>query len=476
MDEPICSGCHRRDAQIADVLRRLERAEQRLEISERRCAELEARLGRNASNSSIPPSGNPLQAPKPVVKKKSRRRPGGQPGHPACLRQLLPPERVGRTEVFVPTHCGGCRAALPAAARPHDPPPVRFQTIDLPEVAAEVVEYQGQARTCAACGEVTRAVIPAALRAHAVGPRLTAALSYLSGAHGLSRRAVEEIADAVFDAPVSLGTVANREQEMSAALAAAHAQAVQAVRDAPVKHADETGWKKRGKLCWLWAAATATVAAFVIHARRGAAGLAALLGDEIGGILCSDRWSAYGRVPAARRQVCWAHLKRDFRKVVDGGGPDASVGRRGLRVVREVFAAWHLFRGGGTRSDLQRALDPLETRLNRVLLEGEFWGTDPKVARFCANVLALEPALWTFARVDGVEPTNNHQERLLRRAVLWRKRSFGSWSDAGCRFAERLLTVVQTLRLQDRRVLDYLRATIDAHRAGRPTPQLLSVG
>jgi transposase len=66
-------------------------------------------------------------------------------------------------------------------------------------------------------------------------------------------------------------------------------------------------------------------------------------------------------------------------------------------------------------------------------------------------LLAVEPALWTFVRVQGVEPTNNHIERLLRPAVLWRKRSFGSQSEAGCRWVERLLTVVQTRRLQGRR-------------------------
>lgn len=458
MDKSICPGCRQRGGIIAELLRRVAD----LETTVR---DLQARLGQNSSNSSLPPSANPPGAPKPAAKKTGRR-PGGQPGHPARLRHLLPPERVSRTEVFLPTHCGRCRADLPGAAGPHDPPPLRFQTIDLPAVTAVVVEYQSHARTCAACGEVTHAAIPAAVRAHAILPRLSATLSYLSGCHGLSRRAVEEIAEAVFAAPVSLGTVANLEREMSAALAPAHAAALEAVREAPVKHADETSWKRRGRLCWLWAAATARVAAFVIHARRGAVGLTALLGAEIRGIVCSDRWGPYGRVPASRRQVCWAHLKRDFQKVVDGGGPDATVGKRGLRVVKEVFAAWHLFRGGGrARAQLLRALEPLERRLNKILLEGAIRGADAK--------LALEPALWTFARVEGVEPTNNHQERLLRRAVLWRKRSFGSWSDEGCRFVERVLTVVQTLRLQDRGVLDFLHEALEAHRAGRPTPQLI---
>jgi transposase len=439
--------------------------------------DLQAQLNRHAGNSSTPPSANPLGAPKPVVKKKSRRRPGGQPGHPPRLKLLLPPERVQATFQFVPDQCCRCQAPLPAQAGPADPPPSRHQVIDLPPVVATVTEYQGHARTCSCCGALTHAPIPRELLAHSVGPRLTATLSYLTGCHGVSKRGVEEIAADVFDAPLALGTVANLEQEMSAALAAPHQEATAAVQAAAVKHADETSWRRRGRLCWLWAAATAGVAVFRIHARRSALGLAALLGAALHGILCSDRWGVYDRVPAERRQVCWAHLKRDFQKVVDGGGPSAGVGRRGLRLVKEVFAAWHAFQEGRlTRAQLQEHLAPVENRLNRVLLEGALLGEDAKVAAFCEKVLALEPALWTFARVAGVEPTNNFLERLLRRAVLWRKRSFGCWSEAGCRFVERILTVVQTRRLQGQSVLGYLHDALHAHRTGQPCPNLLPAG
>lgn len=461
MGASTCPGCCERDARIAEL--------------ERRVAELEARLGTNSSNSSLPPSANPLGAPKPVSKKKSRRRPGGQPGHPPHLRQLLPPQRVHQVVPLVPTQCARCAAALPAQPSPGDPEPARFQTIELPPVVAEVTEYQGHARTCPCCGHLTRAVIPAEVRAHGVGPRLTGTLSYFSGCHGLSKRGVEELADAVFGAPVALGTVCNLEQEVSAALEAPHQEAVAEVRRAAVKHADETSWKLAGKLCWLWAAATATVAAFVIHARRSAAGLTALLGLEILGIVCSDRWGPYHRVPPRRRQICWAHLKRDFQKIVDRGGPDAPVGRRGRRLVKQVFAAWHAFQEGqATRAQLEAQLDPVMNRMNRVLLEGALLGTDPAVVQFCENVLALEPALWTFVTTAGLEPTNNHVERLLRRAVLWRKRSFGCWSAAGCRFVERILTVVQTRRLQGKSVLDYLHDAVLALRSGQPCPSLLS--
>jgi transposase len=461
-DAVACPECLAHLARIAEL--------------ERRLADLEARLGTNSSNSSVPPSANPLDAPKPVAKKKSKRRRGAQPGHPPHLKRLLPPERVNHTVVFRPTHCESCHARLPTAPSATDPEPTRFQTVEVPPIVSVVTEYQGHACTCLECGTLTRAVIPRDIRAASVGPRLTAILSYLTGCHGVSKRGVEEIAEAVFAAPVALGTVANLEQEVSAALESPHAEALEVVRRAQVKQADETSWKLAGKLCWLWAAATAGVVAFVIHAKRSASGLTALLGLEIQGILCSDRWGPYDRVPERRRQVCWAHLKRDFQKVLDRGGPSVAVGREGLRIVKKVFAAWHAFRGQQcTREQLRERLAPEIRRLNRVLVNG--WaGDDPTVRAFCENLLEVELGLWTFVREEGVEPTNNHIERLLRRAVLWRRRSFGCQSAAGCRFVERILTVVQTCRLQGKDVLEYLHDALVARRAGLPCPKLLAQG
>jgi transposase len=257
-------------------------------------------------------------------------------------------------------------------------------------------------------------------------------------------------------------------------LAAPHEEALAAVRSAEVKHADETGWKLAGKLCWLWTAATASVVAFVIHSKRSALGLTALLGAEIQGILCSDRWGVYARVPVERRQICWAHLKRDFQKIVDRGGASIWVGRRGLKIVKKVFAAWHAFqKGQSTRTQLQTELKRVVNQMNKLLVDGWIVAEEKPVVTFCQNILELEAALWTFTRVEGVEPTNNFMERLLRRAVLWRRRSFGCVSNAGCRFVERILTVVQTRRLQGKSVLNYLHDAIRASRAGQPCPRLL---
>jgi transposase len=429
-----------RDARIAALAQRVAELEALVR-------DLTARLGANAANSSLPPSANPPQAPKPVVKAPTGKQPGAQPGHPAHLKRRLPPSRLTRVIPLVPQRCQRCRTPLPAERGPDDPEPTWHQVAELPETAAHVTEYQGHYRTCPGCGTLNHAAIPAEVKASSVGPRLAVALAYFAGCHHVSKGGLEGIAEAVFEVPLALGTVSHLEAQMSAALAAPHAEALAAVRQAAVKHVDETGWKQAGQKRWLWLAATARLAVFLIHARRSFQALKALLGSDGVGYLCSDRWSVYDRWPLARRQLCWAHLKRDFQKLVERGEPAAALGRALLRIERRVFEEWHLFRGGTCgRRALQKHLDGDARPFERLLKRGRRCA-DPKAAAFCENLLALLPAVWRFVVTEGIQPTNNHGERLLRRGVLWRKNVFGCHSAGGCRFVERILTAVQTLRL-----------------------------
>jgi transposase len=411
-----------------------------------------------------------------VVKEPTGRKPGGQPGHPAHLKRRLPPERLHQVIPFVPRRCAHCHGSLPARPGPNDPEPSWHQVAELPAVVAQVTEYQGHYRTCPGCGALNHAPIPAEVKAHSVGPGLAAALAYLAGCHHVGKRGLEEVAEALFEVPLALGTVSHLEAQMSAALEAPHAEALEAVRAAPAKHVDETGWKEAGQRRWLWLAATQTVAAFLVCAGRGFRALKALLGSGVIGFLTSDRWAVYDKWPLGRRQVCWAHLKRDFQKLVDRGGAAAPLGEALLRIERRVFEEWHLFRGGtfGRRA-LQNRLDAPAREFER-LLEAGCGCADAKAAGFCENLLELLPAVWRFVVTAGIEPTNNHAERLLRRGVLWRKNAFGCHSEGGCRFVERILTAVQTLRLQGRPVLPYLKDVLVARRNGLKAPSLLPVG
>jgi transposase len=469
MSEASCPGCVQRDALIKAL-------QQRVADLERQVKDLEARLGSNASNSSLPPSANPPAAPKPVVKKPTGRKTGGQLGHPGHQRQRLPRSRVQHVIALVPTHCEACHHCLPQQPGADDPAPLWHQFAELPKVSAIVTEFQGHARTCPDCGHVTRETIPAEIRAHAFGPRLAATLSYLSGNQFVSQRGLEDVCAVVFGVPLALGSVTTLQQQMSAALQAAHEEIAQQVRPAPTKNVDETGWKQAGDKRWLWAAVTSTAALFVIHLKRGAVALKALLGEAIVGVVCSDRWSAYHLIPVERRQLCWAHLKRDFQGMVDRGGVAGPIGEELSAYTGMLFDLWYKVRDGTRRRRwLERQIEEwLRAEVVSLLKEGAACAC-AKTAGVCQEILKLEPALWTFARVEGMEPTNNAAERALRPAVLKRKRSFGCHSEEGCRFIERLFSVTQTLRLRQRPVLDYLVEALVAHRHGLPAPALPAI-
>lgn len=475
MGASSCQGCRERDARIAELEARVAELEARFQDQ----ARLIVDLARKLQDKDLPKSAAPNQESKsstPAGKKPTGRKPGGQPGHPPHLKQLLPPERVTETVLIVPRRCEHCQTPLPQQRGPHDPEPTRHQVAELPDLKAKVTEYQAHTRTCPECGHTTQATVPEEVRAHSIDPGLAALMSYLVGNCGLSKRRVEEVVETVFEVPVALGTVAKLEQEMSAALEPAHQEALAAVQQAPVKHADETGWKKAGHKRWLWVVATATTVVFLIHRLRNAAVVMQLLGKTLRGILCSDRWRAYDGVPLLQRQVCWAHLKRNFEKLLEWGGKAKTIGEQCLAIKDQVFEVWHLYRGGGIQwADMDERMASLMLDLLAVLECGER-SRNRKLVRFCRRVLEVYPALWTFVVVEGVEPTNNHAERVQRLAVLYRKNCFGCHSETGCRFVERLLTVVQTLRLQKRGVLQYLKETLIAHRTGASAPKLVPAG
>jgi transposase len=341
-------------------------------------------------------------------------------------------------------------------------------------MAAIITEHQGHGRTCPCCGRITRAAIPQSVRAHVIGPRLAAAMSYLAGRCHDGRRTVQEIMRDLFDVPLALGTVSHYERQTSEALQPACRQALEHVKLAAGRNVDETGWSQAGQGCWLWTAATKQAACFLIHGKRNSLVLKQFLGDPLDGITTSDRHGLYGVLPLTQRQLCWAHLKRDFQKWLDKGQDTRQLGGDGLAICKQVFALWRRFRKGRLGAEgLRRRAGPLRRRLGQVLA-WQMRCCDKKAAEFCRRLRRVQKALWTFVHHPRcAEPTNNHAERMLRMAVLWRKNSFGCHSDAGCRFVERMLTVVQSLRLQGRGVMQFLHQSIQAHRHGLPAPSLI---
>jgi len=436
---------------------------------QKRVAELEERVNQTSRNSSKPPSSDLPNAPPRPKSPPSGRKAGGQPGHVGHGRSLKPVAQVKHVVVARPTACAACGALLLG----EDAQPVRHQVTELPRIEPEVTEYQRHTLTCLACGAPTQAPWPSAMPTGSFGPRAQATVGYVTGRLGVSQRDADELLETVFHTDLSLGSVPALEQDVSAAVAQPVAEAQTYVQRQPVNNVDETSWPERAHRGWLWVTATPLVTVFLLLATRGTDSAKKVLGAAFQGIVGSDRWSGYNWLDPARRQLCWAHLKRDFQAFVDRSGEAERIGRALLDCVEQLFGLWHRVRDGTlSRTEFQAAVQPIQNRVGDLLREGAQLPPG-KTSRTCAKILKLEVALWTFVRVEGVEPTNNGAERPLRRAVVWRRRSFWTQSADGSRFVERILTVVTTLRQQHRDVLDYLTEACAAAIRGDPPPSLL---
>ena len=456
-------------AQVCEQQALIEAHKQTIAALEGRIQQLEARLAKFSGNSSRPPSSDPPGAPPPSPPKRTGRKRGGQPGHEKHTRSLVPPERVTRTLIVKPEGCRRCGGALEG----DDPDPYRHQVTEVPKVVATVEEYQLYSLVCAKCGISTRATLPPGVPAGQFGPRLQAMVSVCSGAYRMGKRGIEELVEDFFDVPIALGSIANLEQATSEAVAAPVDEVARAIREQPVVHADETGWFERSKRAWLWVAVSAHMALFLVRLSRGAKVAKELLGAAFAGILISDRWSAYSWVDTARRQLCWAHLLRQFRGFQDHGPEARAIGETLELLTETMFHVWHQVRDGTkTRAVFQEFIEQLREHVVARLQEGAACPVSAVAGR-CHEILELEPALWTFASVEGVEPTNNVAEHRIRHGVMWRKTSFGTDSPSGSRFVERILTVVTTLRMQGRNVLDYVAAACEANLHGQAPPSLL---
>jgi transposase len=428
-------------------------------------ADLSARLGQNSQNSSRPPSSDAPAVKRPPPREPSGRRRGAQPGHEPHHRPLLSPdEEIPRK----PTACRRCGEALAGT----DLQPLRHQVIELPPIKPLVTEYQLHRLVCPRCGTSTCATLPDGVPSGQQGPRLQALLAVLTGAYRLSKDQAETLCGDLFAIPVCPGTICNLEQDTTAALE----PVVEPLREyVKTQHAnmDETGWREEGKRAWLWVAVTALVAVFHICRSRGSAVARSLLGPGLHWVVTSDRYSAYKWLALRRRQLCWAHLRRDFQAMIDRDNAGSAIGMELLIFSDDVFYWWYRVRDGTLkRSSMRTCIAEQRPWLRDLLERGTVCGC-AKTAAVCRELLKLEPALWTFLRREGVEPTNNAAERALRHAVLWRKSSYGTASVKGSRYVATILSVVATCRCQGRNVLEFVTECCQARLQGRAAPSLL---
>jgi len=445
----------KRDAVIAEQAKVIAALTAKVEALEALVLKQAELLGRNSKNSNLPPSSDgPGGGSSKARKKLKGRKQGGQKGHKGSHRALVPPENVDDVVDMFPARCDACDEWLP---KTEDPRPKRYQQTELAPFVPKVTEWRRHKVVCPACGHATRAhydedVIPR----YAFGPRVAAVVVLLTGVYHLSRRDTARLLCELLGLRISTGSVSHIEGRMSVAVEPAVDEVWEAAHAAPVKHTDGTTWFQAGLVLALWTVATAGVTVFKILPNGQRETLERELLPEMKGILSSDRAGALSFWAMELRQICWAHLLRKFVSFAERDGPTRTLGRELLDCTGVLFAYWLDFKEGRlTREQLAARVAPVRVDFERTLrraIEADIKG----LSGSCADIWEHRKALWTFIEVDGVEPTNNHAERELRRFVLWRKRSFGSQSVRGNVFAERIMTIAHTARKQGRDVLAFL--------------------
>lgn len=479
----------------ASVLRLIEGLVRRVEGLEKEMSELRVEnellrenLSRTSANSSQPPSKNPIGF-KPNRKEPTGKKRGGQEGHKGHEKKLYSLESCAEVIDHKPTGYCGCGAAITVGAesKVH-----RHQIVELPPIKPIVTEHRFHVGICANCGREHRVPeMSEIISRSGYGPRVAAYVGVLSGQYRQSYRQIKSQMKAIFGVEISVGAIHHLRTEVSESVGGAVSEAIRYLQQQPRLWMDETRFTQRNgdgqnaskKAGWLWVAMTPLVACFQIALSRSAQTAQDFIGEAFAGFLTTDRCPSYLWHPAERRQVCWAHLIRDFIQISERTGVSAGIGIDLLAQGKLLFSLWYQFRDGTlTRPQLQLAALPVQAEISRILHEAAAipLGVEEKTplsktVGTCRKILTLEVSLWLFLREDAIDPTNNLAERSIRPAVIWRHISFGSDSADGSLFVSRLLSVVSSLLLQQRNPFDFILDSVLASRFGSSPPSILPV-
>lgn len=432
--------------------------------------DLEEKLRTNSRNSSQSPSQDPYRK-RQGRKKPSGKKQGGQPGHQGHCRDIQPPEQVTEYREIRPAICPSC------GEQSFETEPIATeirQVTELPEIKPVVIQYNIHTCACSSCGCHAKAETPAEAMS-AFGPRLKGFISLVTGDLGITKRKVVSLAG-YLNIKLSVGSVCNIHHLAGQILAEPYEHILKRTLTQQAVNADETSWFCRGKRKWLWVVTGRESACFRIDPNRSSEAFCRVLGGLPQTIpLTTDRLASYNTYEGPR-QNCWSHLDRDFEKIESRSDVDGLLGARLKEEADIVFGYWQHFQQGLlTRKELQVYMEVQVIPCVKALLKLGSWGQgcSKKTQGTCKQMLSQFDSFWTYLYHEGVEPTNNLAERDLRPAVIQRKLSYGTQTEAGEKFMERILSVVVTFKKQSKDLFAYLTECFAAHCRDGPIPQAL---
>lgn len=441
-------------------------------------AELEAkiaRLTRDSRTSSKPPSSDVVK-PKGKCGGGGKRKPGGQQGHAKHERELFPPEQVDEAHEYQLADTKGLQPLTGEAGWRI------VQQIELVDKPYRIVEHRARRYVMVETGRIVTAALPEDVRRGGLlGPRLTGWIAYLKGPCHLSYRSIELFFTEVMGLTLSVGLLAKAVAKTTEALAEPYEELLAVLPRQPVLGIDETGHRHRGQGCWTWclhAPGIEGVTCFVIDPSRGSNVVKELVGEDYGGVIVCDYFSAYRKcladMPDLAVQFCWAHLVRDVKFLAEH--PDPATQRYGLKVLTPVRRLFKLLarRASMTAAGYRRALE----RLRRAVLHAIRYAPHrPDCWNMAERFRKHGDSYFTFidhAAVPGVDPTNNRTEQKIRFVVIDRKVTQGTKGEVGWQWCQRIWSTIATCRQRGKSVYRFLLDAIHARLHNKPAPSLLS--
>lgn len=438
------------ETKLRDTEARLQRTEELLKAALEEISKLKERLNRNSKNSSKSPSTDQKGNTADTDKKPPRASRAGK------ARSPFPPNMVNIHVPCTQEHCPHCSSSN---IRLNGQPSEILQQAELPEIKAIITEYQLQKYRCEECGKNSTAALPPGVPDSAFGPKLMGLLATLTGVlHVAKREAIQLIKD-LYGVDMGVGSVPNVEERVAAALDPIYDRIHKFIMEHKFcTHFDETGWRDRGKRHFVWLATCQQAAVYRIDRNRSTAAFQRLIGQEKWTApAVTDRYAVYGAFK--NHQYCLAHLIREFKGYGEREGPDKAIGLAIESELRLSCKIHREYRDGKIIRRNQR-LRARKRRVEYWLEDGLANGSDA-LAKLCGVLLEDFEKLWTFTRISGMEPTNNIAERDLRKLVIWRRKSYGTRSERGKKFVERVTTVAQTVRKQRGNVLRFIQQAIE---------------
>lgn len=426
-------------------------------------------LNVNSNNSSLPPSMDIKRtkyekSPKPT----SGRKRGGQVGRSGRHRPLLPLEKVNDVQPIYPQKQCICGGEIHVNRRKIH----KHQVTELPEIKPHVTEYQLYSGTCSCCGKKARAKLPEGVGRNAFGPRILALFSQLVSDYKMTRSSVQTFAKSWLNVDISLGCISESEEIVANSLKSGYDNLKAKMLKSEHLNIDETSYKQSSKLCWAWSFSNKELNFIHIAPSRGKKIVQELL-NGYSGQITSDRYAAYNLIDTSDRQICWAHLIRDFRRKSNSFDPKISkIGGGLLKCSTQVFEAYHKYKAGGyletEKTEFLEKIEKIRKILELWLRVGQYGSMPETIQRFCNNIEKLLPALWLFSKSNGkIEPTNNLAEQDIRHLVIWRKICYGSKSKRGTEFAERLISIRGTCKKLGVSFTEFLIKAMNAHALGK---------